>query len=92
MDVRSEERQVPGEESALLATEEATYEHHRSELVTSSADRYVLIKGHEIVGTFPDEPAAYREGLQRFGNVPFFIRRIAAVDPPVQFTSLLLGE
>jgi hypothetical protein len=56
-------RAVPGDgdrspEAALavLAEEIATYGHHLPQLMREDAGRFVLIKGADILGTFPDGP------------------------------------
>lgn len=63
-----------------LATELATFNARRQELVAGSDGQYVLIKGEEILGTFPNQMAAVNEGYERLGNVPFFTREIRKVD------------
>lgn len=76
--------------SEHLATEFATYEKHRDELVGSSFDKYVLIHGEEVVGVYQAESDAINEGYRRFGNVPFLVKHVLPVEPPLNFVSGLV--
>jgi hypothetical protein len=42
-------------------------------------DEFVLIKGNEIVGVFPDDSSAIREGYRRFGRDPFLVKEVTDV-------------
>jgi len=49
-----------------------------------------LIKGAEILGTFPDRSSALREGYSRFGVVaPFLVRQIADPEPVVYLPNVV---
>ena len=39
-------------------------------------NEFVLIKGEQVVDFFNSYEKALRDGLQRFGNVPFFIKEV----------------
>jgi hypothetical protein len=73
-----------------LATELATFEAHRDELVGIAANKYVLIHGEEIVGTYESERDAINEGYRRFGNVPFLVKHVELTDRPLNFVSGLV--
>ena len=62
---------------AALAEEIATYRRCLPELLRQHEGEFVLIKGTEIAGFFPDLSAGLREGYRRFGIVPLLIRQIA---------------
>jgi hypothetical protein len=70
-----------------LRREVETYELNRARLLGESLGKYVLIRDDEIVGSYDTESDAIDEGYRRFGNVPFFVRRVAAVDEPANFLS-----
>jgi hypothetical protein len=53
------------------------------------AGRFVIIKGADILGTFPDRSAALREGYRRLGIVPFLVRQIADPEPVVDLANVL---
>lgn len=76
--------------SEPLATELATFEKHRQELVGTSLNEYVLIHGEEVVSTYQAEQDAINEGYRKFGNVPFLVKRITPVDQPLNFLSGLV--
>lgn len=37
---------------------------------------YVVIKGTEVLGTWNDRQDALKEGIAKYGNVPFLVRDI----------------
>lgn len=74
--------------SEVLAIELATYEANRARLVAEHDGEHVLIKGAEIVGTFPTHDEARDTGWRQFGPVPIFVREIRAADPVLTYTGL----
>ena len=60
----------------VLEEEYQVFEHHRAELLTKGEHKFVLIKGNVIVDVFASYEDALKEGLKRFGNVPFLIEQI----------------
>lgn len=68
-----------------LRAEIATYGSNRERLLGESLGRYVLIHGDEIVAAYDTERDAINEGYRLFGNVPFFVKRVAAIDEPANF-------
>jgi hypothetical protein len=63
-----------------LDEELRTFAAHRAELLARHKGEVALVKGSEVIGTFPDEESAYEEGLKRFGNVPFLIQPVIEED------------
>lgn len=57
-----------------------TFVAHKAELLAHHRGEVALVKGVEVIGTFPDEESAYEEGLKGFGNVPFLIQPITEED------------
>ena len=89
-------RSVPGDgdrspEAALavLAEEIATYGHHLPQLLREEAGRFVLIKGADVLGTFPNRSEALREGYRRLGVVPFLVRQVADPEPVVYLPNVV---
>lgn len=74
-----------------LRVELATYEQQRAALLAQATGQWVLIRGEEIVGIYPEETTAIREGFQRFGHVAFLVRHIVEVEPLLVFTSPLIS-
>lgn len=70
-----------------LATELATYDEHRGELIGTSVGRFVLIKGAEIVATYESERDAIAQGYRQFGNVPFLVKQVSPTERPLNFVS-----
>ena len=73
---------------AVLA-EEIANGIHLPQLMRDEAGRFVLIKGADILGTFPNRSAALREGYRRLGVVPFLVRRIAEPEPVVYLPNVV---
>lgn len=68
-----------------LRQELETYETHREHLLGKACGKYVLIRGRSIVATYDTQQDAINEGYRQFGNVPFLVKRIAALDKPANF-------
>jgi hypothetical protein len=75
----------------LLREELATYEAHRFELLGSARNRWVLIRGREILGTFESQRDAIDQGYRVVGPVPFLVRQVVEVEVPVNFASTLMA-
>jgi hypothetical protein len=63
---------------APIAEEIATYRTRLSEMLKDHEGEFVLIKGSEIVGFFPDDSSAIREGDRRFGVVDLLVKQVTA--------------
>ena len=59
-----------------LKEEYDAYQVHKEELVAKHNGKFVLIKGREIIDIFSSYDDALKEGIKRFGNVPFLINGI----------------
>ena len=59
---------------ALLEKEYKVFCHHLKEFIPHRLNQFVLIKEEKVVGFFPSYEEALKEGLKRYGNVPFFIK------------------
>ncbi|MBI5867243.1 MAG: hypothetical protein HZB43_02965 [candidate division Zixibacteria bacterium] len=81
----------PEELTADLKVEREYYETNRAEYLKLYQGKFVLIRGQQMHGSFDTFEAAYTAGLDLFGNVPMFIRRVEESDPPVNLPSLFLG-
>ncbi len=75
----------------ILQEEQAFFEANRAALLKEHLGKYALIKGSELIGAFDTDENAYTEGVARFGNVPFLIRRIEEKDATAQFPALTYG-
>lgn len=76
---------------AVLERELRTYQERKDDLVGASAGKYVLVKDDEVVDVFDTEADAIRDGYRRFGNVPFLVKEVEALETPLCFTSNLLA-
>jgi hypothetical protein len=71
--------------------EQKYYDEHKAELLQHHAGKYVLIVKGQLVGVFDRQEDAYSAGISQFGNVPLFIKRVTADDPPVSIPAMTLG-
>ena len=60
-----------------LEREYKTFKEHLAELLAKGEGKFVLIKGEAIVDVLASYEDALKEGLAKFGNVPFFIKEIS---------------
>ena len=74
-----------------LEAELQYFERHRAEFLESSAGKFALVKGNQLIGIFESEAEAVRHGYQTLGNVPFLVKQVTEVDIPLNFTSYNLG-
>ncbi len=74
-----------------LQDELATYDQHRDELLKQAAGKFVLVHGTAIAGVFESQMQAVNAGYERFGNVPFLVKQVVAVETPLIFATPLLG-
>lgn len=64
-----------------LAVELTTYEMHRSQLASENEGNFVLIRGPEILGTWPTYEEAVRAGYEKCGlETAFLVKQILAVE------------
>ena len=73
-----------------LEEELKTYEENKQELVEKANGKYVLIKGKIIVDIFESEQDAIKMGIDKFGNVPFLVKKIEEVEQTQNYTSNLI--
>ena len=62
--------------AAILQQEYNFFLRHLKEFLAEHLDQFVLIKGTDVIGFYNDYEEALKEGLHRFGNVPFFIKEV----------------
>ncbi len=65
---------------APLATEFVTYRDCLDELLRHDG-QYVVIKGHEIAGYFPDRESAVAAAIARYGRGPVLVKKIVEREP-----------
>jgi len=73
---------------------ERDYEYFQSimaDLLKEHAGKFVLIRNQTLVGFYDTDEAAYKEGVERFGNVPLLIAKVEREERAVRIPSLQLG-
>ena len=76
---------------AVLERELATYEAEKARLLSTTEGKFVLIRDSEIIDVFDSFQDGVKAGYLRFGNVPFLVKQVVAVDSPANFVSNLLA-
>ncbi len=84
------EKKVNPSSVEAIAEEIATYKARRLEMAAEHEGEFVLIKGTEIGGFFPDDSSATREGYRRFGFVPFLVKQVAATERVIYIPNVVL--
>jgi hypothetical protein len=75
----------------MLEKEFAKYEAEKPNLLATNEGKFVLIRGDEIVGCFDSFAEGVKAGYAKFGNTPFLVKQVEAVDSPANFVSNLLA-
>ena len=79
----------PGTSGQQLLTDEiAYYDAHKKQLMHEHRERYLLIKGSDLIGSYESEDEAVADGIRRFSSEPFLVR-LAGEDTPVLSVPLL---
>ena len=74
-----------------LETELKYYESRKDELLQHHPGKYALIIGNDLLGVFDNSDEAYKEGIEKRGNVPMLIKLISADEPTGVIPALTLG-
>jgi hypothetical protein len=64
-----------------LAIEIAAYEQRQAELERLYPGKFVVFKGHDLIGAWDTLNAAALEAAARFGRGPYLIRQVGAPRP-----------
>ena len=75
----------------LLAEELAFYEANFDAFCKDYADRFLLIKGSELIGTYPGRSKAVAIGMNKFGKGPFLVRKAGEKTLVMSAPALTLG-
>ena len=78
-------------DTALLEKELATYESEKQKLLGTTEGKFVLIKDGDVVGVFDSFAEGVKAGYEKFGNTPFLVKQVVAVETPINFVSNLLA-
>lgn len=75
----------------MLREELEFFNSMRSKWLESYRDKFVLIKGKDLIGVFDSFRAAYEAGVKKLGNTPFLIKRVTEKEQVERFPALTLG-
>ncbi len=74
-----------------LETELRHFDTIKEELLRHHDGKHALIISSELIGVFDHRAEAYKAGLERRGNVPMLIKRIAREETLESVPSMSLG-
>ena len=74
-----------------LKTEREYFARSLEEWLKLYLNKFALIKGEELIGTFDTDMSAVAEGARLFGNAPFLVRRIVPGDQVLNAPAYTLG-
>ena len=66
-----------------LDVEMETFRRELPNLLKADRGRFVLIKGHDVVGVYDTDVAAVQAGDQRFVAQPFLVKQIQEKETPL---------
>ena len=78
-------------ETGLLAAETAYYDEHAEELLLTYPNRFLLISRDEVIGDYESRSEAVAEGVRRYGQGPFLVRRTGDKALELTAPALTLG-
>ena len=74
----------------ILKKELELFDKKKDELVKENLGKYVLIKENRIIGLYDTEKDAIKVGIDKFGNVPFLVKKVEKIEQSHNFTSNLI--
>jgi hypothetical protein len=66
-----------------LEHEMETFRQHLPALLATDENRFVLVHGNEVAGTWPTKQEAVEESYRRFELEPFLVMRVVAYEKPI---------
>ena len=67
----------------VLDAERIFFESHKQEWLGEHVGQYVLVKGSDLIGMYPDAQTAYSKGLAHFGLQPFLVKEVREEEPVI---------
>jgi hypothetical protein len=74
-----------------LEKELATYARMKADLLTRYEGKFVLIHAEDFYGAYDTAENAYAEGVKRFGQEPFLIKKVTVQEEVYRNQALSLG-
>lgn len=78
------------QKESLLKKELETFAKNKPELLSDHTGKYALIKDDKIIRIFESQNDAIKTGFEMFGNKPFLVKKIEAIEQTQNFTSNLI--
>lgn len=75
----------------MLEQEQEYYNANKALWMTQYPNKYVLIKGTQLLGFFDSEDQAISEGVRQLGLTSLLVRKVGEVEQEVVIPALTLG-
>jgi len=75
----------------MLEMEIEFYNENKADWLSKYSERFIIVKGRELVGVFNTSDEALAEGARRFGLDSFLIRRVTEHEERISIPALTLG-
>ncbi len=75
----------------MLEKERKYFENNRAEWLAKHSDKFILVKGEELIGIFNTQQEALIEGARRFGTESFLVRQVEESEQLYYIPALTLG-
>jgi len=75
----------------MFEQEWRTYEANKGSLLASAPGAYVVIRGAEILGTYPTTAQAFSAGIKAYGPDRFFLHRIVETETELYSLPSFIG-
>ena len=75
----------------MLETERKFYSEHVAEWEKEYPDKFVVIKGTELIGAYTTMEEALVAGAERFGLESYLVRRVGGGEEQITIPALTLG-
>lgn len=74
-----------------LGKELKFFEKNKKNYLKQYKNLFVLIKEEEFGGAYTNEQEAYKNGIEKYGNVAFLIKQVTEKEAEVNFPALTVG-
>lgn len=75
----------------MLEQERQYYEENKEAWLTQHRDRFVLVKGRDLLGVYNTIDEAITEGARLFGLDSFLVRQVRPFEEEIHIPALTLG-
>jgi hypothetical protein len=75
----------------MLREEREFFDRNRNEWLMRYPDRFVLVKGQDLIGVFSSISEALSEGTRRYGLDSYLVRQVRPLEEEIFISAFTLG-